>query len=55
MTFWEGKKILITGGAGFFGSQVVSQLFEKGIPKENIRIPAAVRSTCGNGRTVAGL
>lgn len=39
MTFWSGKKILITGGAGFFGSQVISQLLEKGVLKEHIRIP----------------
>lgn len=39
MTFWSDKKILITGGAGFFGSQVVSQLIQKGVKKENILIP----------------
>lgn len=39
MTFWSDKKILITGGAGFFGSQVVSQLIGKGVNKENILIP----------------
>jgi GDP-L-fucose synthase len=39
MAFWRGKKILITGGAGFFGSRVVAELREKGVPKENILIP----------------
>jgi GDP-L-fucose synthase len=39
MTFWSDKKILITGGAGFFGSQVVNQLIEKGVLRENIQIP----------------
>jgi len=39
MTFFSGKKILLTGGAGFFGTRVVSELLRKGAEKEDIRIP----------------
>jgi GDP-L-fucose synthase len=38
-TFWSDKKILITGGAGFFGSEVVRQLGEKGVRKKDLVIP----------------
>jgi len=39
MTFWEGKTVLVTGGAGFLGSRVVDRLKETGVATENIRVP----------------
>lgn len=39
MTFWDGKKVLVTGGAGFLGSNVVRELKARGVKPQDIRIP----------------
>jgi GDP-L-fucose synthase len=38
--FWNGKRVLVTGGAGFIGSYVVNSLVQDhGVPKSNVVIP----------------
>lgn len=39
MSFWNGKKVLLTGGAGFLGREVAGRLVKAGVAPEDIRIP----------------
>lgn len=39
MTFWDNKTVLVTGGTGFLGTNVVKYLLEAGASRENIRTP----------------
>jgi len=38
--FWQNKKILVTGGAGFLGKHLIDKLIQHGIEKQNIFVPS---------------
>lgn len=38
-TFWQGKRVLVTGGGGFIGSCVVEALRRRGVPDADIVVP----------------
>ena len=37
--FWQGKRVLVTGGAGFIGTRVVEALRARGVPDDAISVP----------------
>jgi GDP-L-fucose synthase len=57
--FWSGKRVLVTGGAGFIGSYVIDRLVRgRGVPRESIVVPRSadcdLREYLNAERAVAG-
>ena len=39
VSFWKGKKILVTGGSGFLGRPVVAKLLDRGVNPRDLFVP----------------
>ncbi len=47
MSFWQNKKIVVTGGSGFLGTYLVRKLRERGVLAENLGVPRSKDTDLG--------